>query len=560
MAAGAVAGIGLSELAPHRTIVRWGFVISLVGFVATLIAIVLGPLVVGDLLVSTLVLTVFATQEIRARPNALVALLGAASVMVAVGRWALDSESAAASFAGLIVLLVAAAMVVPPFDKRFFVFGLALITAAFVWWPRLGTDPVQTIVSLLAAFVLGSFIVFHSVDVVSRVARRYADLYRLAPAGLIEEDWTDALAYLRQNLAPDEDLLDRLSSDLSFLEEVIGRARVVDANELACRLLSKSSADLIGPVQIKDWAPLDESTWPAEIAAIAAGERFESRHHDAPPDGPELWLDIVSVPAGNRVMVGIVDVTEAERARLELEDGARSKDRFIAAVSHELRTPLAAILGFSQILFSDRDLSEAERREMLEFISTESSQVAWVLEDLLVTARTEGGALTVKSSATDLGSIVADVARDIPGLEVLGSVAGWSAIADPGRLRHLVRNLFMNAVEHGGPVRRAVMGRTGDVLFLEVRDSGSPLSAHDHERIFSAYETAHDRPGLTASVGLGLAVARRLARLMDGDLDYFHDGEAVFRLTIPGMEVGRGSLGLPSRPRHEVPVTDGAKG
>ncbi len=545
MAASATAGIGLNSLAPHRTIVRWGLLLASAGFAFTAIAVWLGRPVILDLLLSTLVLIVFAIQYLREHPNPLHALLGSALVLVVMGRWAFSSDTVAAGLAGLTVLLVASALVVAPFDWRFLTFGLAVIPIVFWWWPRFGVDPIIAGSGMAMAFILGSMIVFYSVGTVGAAAQRYADLFRQAPVGLIEEDWTEAIAILGQRINPGEDVVDRLTADPELLTEVITAARVVAANELAAKIFERLPEEMLGPVQITSYGPLAESTWPGEVAAIYRGEAYSARHKQRTSDGGIRYLDGSTVPIGRRVMLSMTDVTAAESAREDLEQSARSKDRFIAAVSHELRTPLAAILGFSQILISERDVSDDERREMLEFITEESAQVAWVIEDLLVTARTEGGVLTVKSSAVDLRTIVVDVAREVAGIEIEGGISGWSAIADPGRLRHLVRNMFMNAVEHGGEARRAVLGRTGESLWLEVRDSGQPLSDFDHERIFSPYETAHDRPGLTASVGLGLAVARRLARLMDGDLVYFHDGEAVFKLTIPAVKSGRDELRAP---------------
>ncbi|CAN5835549.1 hypothetical protein BH23ACT5_BH23ACT5_23080 [soil metagenome] len=89
---------------------------------------------------------------------------------------------------------------------------------------------------------------------------------------------------------------------------------------------------------------------------------------------------------------------------------------------------------------------------------------------------------------------------------------------------------------YGGPNRRIVVAPGESCVALEIRDDGRPLPARDRERIFGPYTRAHDRPGVTVSVGLGLSVSRQLARLMGGDLTYHHNGEeGAFRLTLPAV-------------------------
>ncbi len=105
--------------------------------------------------------------------------------------------------------------------------------------------------------------------------------------------------------------------------------------------------------------------------------------------------------------------------------------------------------------------------------------------------------------------------------------------ADPVRLRQVLRNLLSNAARHGGPDVRLVVCSSADRALLEVRDNGAPLSSVERERIFLPYERSHEGDAV-GSVGLGLHVARLLARIMEGDLTYDHDGrDAVFQLELP---------------------------
>lgn len=108
--------------------------------------------------------------------------------------------------------------------------------------------------------------------------------------------------------------------------------------------------------------------------------------------------------------------------------------------------------------------------------------------------------------------------------------------ADPQRIRQIARNLITNAQRYGGPAIRVVVGNEGRRGVLEVRDNGEPISLASRSEIFEPYTRANQRSGVTASVGLGLTVSRRLARHMGGDLVYSHDGnEAVFSLTLASV-------------------------
>ena len=106
--------------------------------------------------------------------------------------------------------------------------------------------------------------------------------------------------------------------------------------------------------------------------------------------------------------------------------------------------------------------------------------------------------------------------------------------ADRVRVGQILRNLVTNATRYGGTQRSIHVSRTETAGVVEVHDDGTGIPFEERERIFEPYTRAHDRPGMTASVGLGLAVSRQLAELMGGNLEYHGDqGHSVFRLTLP---------------------------
>jgi signal transduction histidine kinase len=214
-------------------------------------------------------------------------------------------------------------------------------------------------------------------------------------------------------------------------------------------------------------------------------------------------------------------------------------DQLIASVSHEIRTPLAAVVGYAQLLNDDvLNLTEAERREMITTIAGQGSNLTNIVEDLVVAARADDGLLTVASVPVNLFAQARQVLETLDkGTGAEGVHLGQTsprALADPGRVRQIIRNLVTNALRYGGDQVRVSCREGPDVASLTVADNGSGVPVAGRKRNLEPYQHAHSRPGLTASIGLGLSVSRKLARLMDGDLIYgYSNGWSTFRLELP---------------------------
>jgi signal transduction histidine kinase len=234
---------------------------------------------------------------------------------------------------------------------------------------------------------------------------------------------------------------------------------------------------------------------------------------------------------------------EAEKLQMEterLEHLVRSKDEFVASVSHELRTPLAAVMGFAEILRDERgDLSDEERIEMSTTIAQEAYDLAGIVEDLLVAARAEIDSVHISQVTVDLGANcaqVVEVLTDVDRRRITVTDPGEAvqAVADPVRLRQVIRNLLTNAIRYGGEEVIVEYRSVGDRVVLSVRDNGSEIPPSQQERIFLPYASAHQAGSQPSAVGLGLSVSRQLADLMGGHLAYRHDGRwSIFELELP---------------------------
>ena len=256
---------------------------------------------------------------------------------------------------------------------------------------------------------------------------------------------------------------------------------------------------------------------------------------------------------------------EMLRLRLLLEDEAQAradalvlaerhsavKSQFLANMSHEMRTPLHGILGLTRQL-RVADASPAARERHIELIERSGEHLLGLINDALDFAKLEAGHARLVDEPFDLVALVEDVvalsgggARD-KGLLLdvstagLGRPGGWMR-GDAARVRQILHNLVGNAVKFTDAGRVAVRalreGSTG-MLRIEVEDSGVGIDEAQLERVFDAFhqaEGAFDRR--YTGTGLGLTIARELARAMGGDLkarSRVGEGSVfVFRAPLP---------------------------
>lgn len=227
---------------------------------------------------------------------------------------------------------------------------------------------------------------------------------------------------------------------------------------------------------------------------------------------------------------------ELQDANDELESLVQAKNDFLATITHELRTPLTAVVGFIDVLRDPFvDLTEDERSGYIGTVAEQGFDLVNIVEDLLVVARDDLDHLQVAQVRVSASAQVAQVAESLPMRE--GQSVDVRAtdevfvLADPTRVRQILRNLMSNASRYGGSRVRIEIDPRGQI---RVCDSGDGIPAGDAERVFDQFQRAHTNTGLTESVGIGLAVSRRLARLMGGDLTLQQsDGWTVFSLELP---------------------------
>jgi signal transduction histidine kinase len=264
-----------------------------------------------------------------------------------------------------------------------------------------------------------------------------------------------------------------------------------------------------------------------------------------------LGAVLVFLAASSILLVAAFRINAKLRAREaelleEAQTANRAKSELLANVSHELRTPLAGVVGFAQLLRDDTGLlSEADRTEAIRSIAEQSFELTALIDDLLIAARHEIGELTVTAVRTSLRAQAAQVIENwdqhiAANITIEGETD--PAMADPARIRQIIRNLISNAIRYGGPQIRVLLTKNETTANIQLRDNGIGIPPESEEAIFGAYYRVPGQQHHPASIGLGLAVSRDLAHLMGGDLTYRrHKDETIFELQVPLAEVTKTS-------------------
>ncbi|MGH7719851.1 MAG: sensor histidine kinase, partial [Gemmatimonadaceae bacterium] len=243
---------------------------------------------------------------------------------------------------------------------------------------------------------------------------------------------------------------------------------------------------------------------------------------------------------------------EAERAARErAEEASRAKSYFLATMSHEFRTPLNAIIGYSALLADGiTDPVTEKQRIQLARVGVSARHLLTLIDEVLTLSRLEAGKTDLTVEQVDVTVVLEEAATIIAPLADAKGLAfnitppradgGAAAVidTDAGKLRQVLVNLLSNAVKFTPRGEVALEARCGDAsgVVFEIRDTGIGISPDNQERIFDPFwqvEGAHARR--TSGAGLGLAVTRRLVRLLGGEVSVHSAPGAgsVFTVTLP---------------------------
>lgn len=383
--------------------------------------------------------------------------------------------------------------------------------------------------------------------------RLYESLFDLTPIPLREEDFS-AVGHWFDRLRADgvKSLKTHLKENPGELIDAIMSIRTVRVNRAMLELMGAESVDDLESFSRDEMTDEVLDSFRGEFVTLWNGDTYHETEFvglDLHGNPFECLLMLTAESAAgeldlSRVVVALQDVTKVRAYQRTLENLIAGKDRFVASISHELRTPLASVLGLAEELHNLWDHFEAdEARELMGLIAMGASDLATLVEDLLLAAQVEvGNGIPAKPEEFELGievdKAVADciTAGELSMRPMMQTMPNVRCFADPLRVRQIVRNLVTNAARYGGDTVEVVV-REDPTPTVEVCDDGPGIPRADWNRIFSPYEQVAGGDGTRGALGLGLAISKQLADAMEGDLTYrYGDGISTFTLTLPATQ------------------------
>jgi PAS domain S-box-containing protein len=278
--------------------------------------------------------------------------------------------------------------------------------------------------------------------------------------------------------------------------------------------------------------------------------------HSAVFAGAELVRDVVVVS----------DLTREHRAE-------RLKSDFIATVSHELRTPLTPIVGYVDLLRTRSDrMTPQKRRDVLDLVADRAAHMSRLVEDLLLASRVEGPegdmTLQVNPGIHDLTAIVRQVVDDLDSPRLVTELPDRPALVrcDDGRALQVVANLVGNALKYSPEAAQVhvLLRLDGAHARLEVADHGRGIPADQLTKVFEKFHRVEDPMTMsTSGTGLGLFIARSLARAMGGDIGLTStlNVGSVFAFTLRrAEESGAGPAAIGNRTAKDRSVSVDGEG
>ncbi|MDX2240245.1 MAG: two-component system sensor histidine kinase RppB [Leptolyngbyaceae cyanobacterium bins.302] len=241
------------------------------------------------------------------------------------------------------------------------------------------------------------------------------------------------------------------------------------------------------------------------------------------------WLFLIGLPAGV-ILVGGTGWWLAGLSMKPIYQSYERMQQFTADAAHELRTPVAAIRATVEAAQDIHPLSEAEIQDTLAVVARQNKRLAQLVQDLLLLSRMDQKTYSIKHSACCLNDLVADLVEELVVLEIAKAIKLTHQIrvnkplwvmGDEAQLNRLISNLVTNALQYtpdGGEVA-VVLEQDDHHALIHIQDTGIGIAPADQARIFDRfYRVNSDRSRHTGGAGLGLAIARAIARSHQGDV------------------------------------------
>ena len=314
--------------------------------------------------------------------------------------------------------------------------------------------------------------------------------------------------------------------------------QIVLANSYASRLLTDPDTNKLIGLPLNDLlSPLDnmDADFPDQLGRARRIRNTEVLcrvdEYVINDDFNEEMCRIVFLPD---ITASYKAMTYARESKRIAEEASQSKSNFLANMSHEIRTPMNAIIGMSDILLRDNDLSE-ENKAQLQNIKDAGDGLLGIINDILDISKIESGKYELVDIDYDFPSIIHDVSTII-NVKLSETPVELKLSIDPDiatdlhgdelRIRQILLNILGNAVKFtkkGSICLNCSQSLDDDkehvTLYFDIKDSGIGIKPEDIDKIFGSFNQVDTRKNrLIQGTGLGLTISQNLARLMGGDI------------------------------------------
>ncbi len=365
----------------------------------------------------------------------------------------------------------------------------------------------------------------------------------LTVAGTITDHWVRAKLESAEALRASEE---RYRSVVSEIDEVIFRTdaegRWTFLNPAWTNITGYTPAESLGAHIVDSVHPDDLAASKERCGQLVSGTADYCIHEVRylTKDGASRWVEVHAraTRGPNRELIGtagvIRDITERRRAedalrtaREAAEAASRAKSEFLSRMSHELRTPLNAIIGFGQL--AELEASTPSQTENADQILKAGRHLLHLINEVLDITGIESGRLHLSVEPVRVGDIVQetfDLIRPLAAarrveLHADARVRDAYVTADRQRLKQVLLNVLANAVKYnqeGGSARVTLEERTGNRVRIVVTDTGNGIAPDKLPRLFTAFDRLGAEQTGVEGTGLGLALSRRLAHAMSGEI------------------------------------------
>lgn len=241
------------------------------------------------------------------------------------------------------------------------------------------------------------------------------------------------------------------------------------------------------------------------------------------------WILFLGLP----VAMSLVTVSSWWLTRLAMQpiyQSYRQIQQFTADAAHELRTPLAATQATLESALRLSHLSESEARDIFKTIERQNRRLTQLVADLLLLARLERQALSMRSTLCCLNDLVSDLVEELAALAVSAKITFTSELrvhqllyvfGDQEQLYRLISNLIINAIQYTAAVGevRVILDYGDSQALVSIQDTGIGIAPSEQAKIFERfYRVNSDRSRHTGGAGLGLAIAQAIVKAHQGSL------------------------------------------